>query len=553
MNPFNVASMVGNNAHEILNFAAKAIPGFEDKIKYALATGYTAEEVVKFLQGAFNNKKELKSYVDKTKNKPLGNQLAKMGTQGEQQEYARIKNKRLESYLDPDKILGTAVGAGIGALAGGPMGAIAGGVGAAASYDDILKKYEEHVNQGGQVPLTEYLKSLAKGAVKGAGAAGMAATAKQMLEAFQQAPQAEGEAPQEPSQPQEEALQPEQPQEAPQMEGMEVQEQVVTSPQDAEASYKAIVDRGMEGIVKQVAPQIPPQQVKSALVRLYGANRIKEIEKERGRPFEKVVEEYMQYQQQEPQAPVQEQQTQGIEEIQSIQEQEPQEMQRNISRQENPKGWSFQELLGEQQQEGKGLKGKARPFESSLKSGNLSAATFDEDTGNMRVVFRSREGRKGGDVYEYENLDLDTFNKMTGGAAKPITEGSNKFGVWFNTKNPSIGAAFDKYIKKNKEQFPYKKVEPKGWSLEESKIVEADRAHLASELFEPFAKKRLEGRQKARAQGLKDIVPALKNMDDDFLFDVVEYLESELKGKLKNEPKVQRLAKEFKKEFQGGK
>ena len=219
-----------------------------------------------------------------------------------------------------------------------------------------------------------------------------------------------------------------------------------------------------------------------------------------------------------------------------------------IDRKINPKGWSFESIMGEIPKESTSEKQfKVKPFESSLKSSNLSAATFDADTGKMRVVFRPREGGKGGDVYEYDFIDLPTFEIMTGGEARPVSEGSNKFGIWFNTKNPSVGANFDKYIKKNKTSFPYKQVEPKGFSVEESAIVEADRTHLASELFAPFAKQRLEGRQKQRANALKDIQPVLKNIDDKFLLSLVQKIETDLAKKLKSEPTVTRISKEFEK------
>lgn len=545
--PFTASTLLGYKPDEIIKFLVKNVPGLDKKIEKALAVGYTTDQILDFLKKQGDSPKSRKKYEEQY-SRPFTDEAGRL-TETQRQEKGRKAARKqdfLSETLDPKRLLSAGIGAGVGYATGGPVGAVTGAMGGSEAYDDIIRRYEQHKAEGGSLGLKDFLGSIAKGGAKAAGATALVNTAQDFLKTIGEAPKEEGDQEQDAPTPQQvgsedvteekEVIVPE---------GLQAQ---AIDPMEAKASYEVLQKSGIGGILERIQQELSPMEALKLTRKMFGDQSIKDIERERKKPFEQVYEEFRQYQPQESKASVQEQQAESIEEVQGAEKEQP-----KISRQENPKGWSFQELLGEQQKEGKELKGKARPFESSLKSGNLSAATFDEDTGNMRVVFRSREGRKGGDVYEYENLDLDTFNKMTGGAAKPITEGSNKFGVWFNTKNPSIGAAFDKYIKKNKEQFPYKKVEPKGWSLEESKIVEADRAHLASELFEPFAKKRLEGRQKARAQGLKNIVPALKNMDDDFLFDVVEYLESELKGKLKNEPKVQRLAKEFKKEFQGGK
>jgi len=57
----------------------------------------------------------------------------------------------------------------------------------------------------------------------------------------------------------------------------------------------------------------------------------------------------------------------------------------------------------------------------------------------------------------------------------------------------------------------------------------------------------LEGRQKQRANALKDIQPVLKNIDDKFLLSLVQKIETDLAKKLKSEPTVTRISKEFEK------
>jgi len=474
----------------------------------------------------------------------------------------RSQNVQTDRGTAPLGLGGAAVGAAVGGAVGGIPGAIVGGMAGYNELNKLTKSFEKHVQQGGSLPFEEFVMSLAKGGIKaGVTAASIGPLQEAATNYLSSKAQSEGGGETPPDQGPTEGQAP-----TPEQVGseQEVTEQPLVpvegvDPNEAKASYDVLIKSGVGTVLESVKQDLSPMEAMQFTRKMFGANAVKDIERARKKPFEQVYEEFKQHSQIEQPQRAPEQELEEVEEIETVEqpqqeseliEQVEEEPSPQISRQENPTGWSFEQLIGDKPESKDGtIKGKARPFASSLKSSNISAATYDADKGKMRVVFKGREGRKGGDVYEYENFDLDTFNKMTSGEAKPITEGSNKFGVWFNTKKPSIGATFNKEIKKNKELFPYKKVEPKGHSVEESTIIEADRTHLASELFAPFAGKRLEGRQKSRAQGLKDIEPSLKNMDDAFLFDTVVYLENKLKSKLKTEPTVKRLSKEYKKEF----
>lgn len=541
--PFTTAKMFGYTSDQIIKFLMKQVPGLDKKIEQALAAGYTTDQVINFLKNQGGESPKARKRIEEEYSRPFTDEQGRL-TETQRQEKGSKRAKKqdfLTQTLDPKRTLSTVAGAGIGYATGGPVGAVTGAMGGSEAYDDLIRRYEQHKAEGGTLGLKDFIASIAKGGAKAAGATALVNTAKDFLSTLGEAPQDEEQA-QAPTPPVEGSEQ-EAPAEVEQIE--EVTEKVI-SPEEAKKSYEVLARSGIGGLLERIEQDLSPIDAMKLTRKMYGDQSIKDIERERKKPFEEVFEEWRDYLRQGQKAEVQEQPEEEVAE--PLEAQDTTQVQ--WSQVEEPRAFSFNELFkgGEERGETQ-LKGRAQPFESAMKSSNLSAATFDPDSSKMRILFRAKEGGKGGTVYEYENMDEETFNQMTGGEAKPVTEGSNKFGVWFNTKNPSIGATFSKFIKKNPEKFPYKKVEPDSYSLEEKQIVNADRAHLASELFEPFAQKRKEGRQKARAQGLKDIVPALKAMDDQFLFDVVEYLEEKLQGKLKNEPTVKRLGKEFEKEF----
>ena len=181
MNPFVNAKILGKSAEEVLNFLKNWNPKMADKIKQAFALGYTADEVMDYLGNGFDTAQ------DKTPKGERPQYEKALGIMGENKpesvKQARAEREKdvLSDVLDPNRMMAAAGGAGIGMLTGGPAGAIAGGIGGAVGYEDLAKRYQEHVQQGGNLSLNDFLKS----AMKGVSAASVASQAPKVLAALQ--------------------------------------------------------------------------------------------------------------------------------------------------------------------------------------------------------------------------------------------------------------------------------------------------------------------------------------------------------------------------------
>ena len=690
MNPFATARQVGHSVNDILKFAANSIPGMEDKIKYALAMGYSADEVMKFLSNAFQSNGDFKRYAKKQAQDPtaFGKRVSRKGTETEKQLMAQIRNRRLSSYLQPENLAAGAIGAGVGGAIGGPMGAVAGAVGASQSSEDLMRKYEEHLAQGGQLSLSDFLKSIIKGAGAGAASMAMVEGAKALLAQLSQKEQ-EGEiAPQEaqeqPTGTTDEEVAEEMIREAPPATEAEAAPMPIEAV-GGEESLEWFQDRGLDNLLSMVMEKESPQIVKQLFRNMKGAGFIKSAESDLKKPFEQIVKEaYEQKKRQgEAQVPTQDvpQITESSTEVQEgeIAPQEAQEQPTGTTDEEvaeemireappateaeaapmpieavggeeslewfqdrgldnllsmvmekespqivkqlfrNMKGAGFiksaesdlkkpfeqivKEAYEQKKRQGeaqvptqdvpqitesstevqeepvpgepisqveiqakvsqdpieaaydriftppedpKKLGRNVQPLRIAMKSSNIAGATYDSDTQKLRVIFAPKEKRKGGTVYEYENVDQETWKDMAAGNATPVTEGSSKFGIWFHGKDPSVGAAFAKKIRKNKEKFPYDKKPKNAWTAEENQLIESNRSFLASDIFEPFAKKRKRTRSKQKGRALSMRQESLREADDEFLADLVEFLEGESKRK---DNTVTQLEKDYIKGF----
>ncbi len=87
---------------------------------------------------------------------------------------------------------------------------------------------------------------------------------------------------------------------------------------------------------------------------------------------------------------------------------------------------------------------------SDLNSSNIWGTAYNPATGQMKVRFQ------GGAEYEYDGVPQNIYRAFAGGHASAKTNGQNKYGAWWEGKNPSMGAALNQYIKAN--DFPYRKV-----------------------------------------------------------------------------------------------
>jgi len=82
---------------------------------------------------------------------------------------------------------------------------------------------------------------------------------------------------------------------------------------------------------------------------------------------------------------------------------------------------------------------------SQVKSSNVEAVFFDPDTLQLYIKFHS------GSTYKYDLTDYGgkkTADKIFWGQASCITEGQNQYGRWWVDKNPSVGAAVWKYLRR---------------------------------------------------------------------------------------------------------
>ena len=556
MNPFATARQVGHSVNDILKFAANSIPGMEDKIKYALAMGYSADEVMKFLSNAFQSNGDFKRYAKKQAQDPtaFGKRVSRKGTETEKQLMAQIRNRRLSSYLQPENLAAGAIGAGVGGAIGGPMGAVAGAVGASQSSEDLMRKYEEHLAQGGQLSLSDFLKSIIKGAGAGAASMAMVEGAKALLAQLSQKEQ-EGEiAPQEaqeqPTGTTDEEVAEEMIREAPPATEAEAAPMPIEAV-GGEESLEWFQDRGLDNLLSMVMEKESPQIVKQLFRNMKGAGFIKSAESDLKKPFEQIVKEAYEQKKRQGEAQVPTQDVPQITESSTEVQEEPVpgepisqvEIQAKVS--QDPIEAAYDRIFTSPE-DPKKLGRNVQPLRIAMKSSNIAGATYDSDTQKLRVIFAPKEKRKGGTVYEYENVDQETWKDMAAGNATPVTEGSSKFGIWFHGKDPSVGAAFAKKIRKNKEKFPYDKKPKNAWTAEENQLIESNRSFLASDIFEPFAKKRKRTRSKQKGRALSMRQESLREADDEFLADLVEFLEGESKRK---DNTVTQLEKDYIKGF----
>lgn len=88
--------------------------------------------------------------------------------------------------------------------------------------------------------------------------------------------------------------------------------------------------------------------------------------------------------------------------------------------------------------------------QAELQSSNIYGFQYDPKTKKLMVRFQE------GNVYEYEGVPEQVFNIFSKGAIPAKTNGSNKYGAWYQGKIPSLGAAFYELIKQG--GYPYQKL-----------------------------------------------------------------------------------------------
>lgn len=83
--------------------------------------------------------------------------------------------------------------------------------------------------------------------------------------------------------------------------------------------------------------------------------------------------------------------------------------------------------------------------DTQFPSSNVSGMKYDKDTGKLLVRFH---GNNGEPVYQYDGVPPQIFQLLQHGNAFAKTRGKNKWGEWWQMKNPSIGASVNQYLKK---------------------------------------------------------------------------------------------------------
>lgn len=95
-------------------------------------------------------------------------------------------------------------------------------------------------------------------------------------------------------------------------------------------------------------------------------------------------------------------------------------------------------------------------FQQPYQSSNVNSFSYDPDDGKLYVKFQGDYPMQNGPVYEYEGVPEVIFNIFQKGAVSAKTTGQNKWGKWWEGKNPSLGASMYELIKLG--GYPYKKV-----------------------------------------------------------------------------------------------
>lgn len=550
MNPLQAAQTLGYGKEDILKYLSKANPQIAESITKAMGLGYTAEQVMdyfsKSMAGAKVNKKISRQVFDAPGIADITNRARNAPEQGGK-----------ASQLS---LVGGLAGAGAGLLTGGPIGAAIGAASGYKSMDKLVTAYQDETIRGGKVPFGEFVKNLAVGT----GLAGMgAATAKPLMQAAKEYLSSMGGDGEEQSSKAPDQLQTQPP---------EVQQAMTTPAFGPKEAFDIVKNEGLEQMFGAVQAK-SPEDMLGALKHMIGQPRLNEMAKKYGKPIEEIVGNAFMFTQVPPesqQAPAIDQMGAPqipVEEVQAKEEvlapeqpalQQGQLDQRNVKPIDMGEGDEslmadvYNNIFAEEEYpkaKGKQKERSIKPMEIAQKSSSVRGAQYDEKTNKLRIVFGSEKGRKGGGVYEYDNVEKETFEKITGGKAKPITEGSNRYGIWFTGKDKSIGAALHKTVKSDKEKYPYTPIAVGDRAPTEKQILESDRSFIASEIFAPFGRQRERGRSLVEAKSLKEMMPLVKDMDDDYVADMLDFIKGELKRVLKNPPTISRLKKELEKEL----
>lgn len=93
---------------------------------------------------------------------------------------------------------------------------------------------------------------------------------------------------------------------------------------------------------------------------------------------------------------------------------------------------------------------------AQLSSSNIYGFAYDPRSLKMYVKFNGKESIGSGPVYEYEGVPPQIFKLVKSGAVPAKTSGSNRWGMWWKSKSPSLGSSVSALLVKG--AYPYQKV-----------------------------------------------------------------------------------------------
>jgi len=424
-------------------------------------------------------------------------------------------------------VAGAAGGAALGTLAG--VGPIAGALGGMAGMQDLTRAYEQRVQRGEQLGFMDFLKATAKGA-GAAGLAGLAKKALKTLETGKESPAAEPE-------PEDTRNFMERAREDMENEGIDFFRLSGPRKQRVGILLKRLRDLQEEG--------------KGWDHRSVRAVRNKIGEFSRGEGLSLIEQEEENVEKQKAAAQAEEPRARH-EEVGEIAEEEVdvkpvytgRAAQLEPETQEEVAEWLD---VKDPFQSDKPLTRDVKPIQG-LKSSNVRYAAYYPEEQRLQILFDKKKGQKGGAMYEYHDVPKEDVDKMLEGSDTAVTTGESQFRAWYTGKHPSIGAAFDEFIKQRDDEgeykYPYRQIDESEVTEQELiKVRNADKVASASLYFDQFDKLVSKAKAKQKAPGLKMMSDTLKDMDDNMVAMMLFEVQDELKKELKATPK---------KRFKGG-
>jgi|WetSurMetagenome_2_1015567.scaffolds.fasta_scaffold236151_1 hypothetical protein len=92
---------------------------------------------------------------------------------------------------------------------------------------------------------------------------------------------------------------------------------------------------------------------------------------------------------------------------------------------------------------------------ADLQSSNVFGFKYSPRDQKLLIKFNGKDTAGSGPVYQYDGVPAQVFKMFAAGAHPCTTDGKNKFGSWWQHKQPSLGSAMYHFIR---DIYPYQKV-----------------------------------------------------------------------------------------------